>query len=46
MMLEMTLGKLNQLKLFGMAEALTEQTQSPIYTGLSFEERLGMLVDR
>jgi len=46
MMLEMTLGKLNQLKLFGMAEALTEQTQSPIYSGLSFEERLGMLVDR
>jgi DNA replication protein DnaC len=45
MMLEMTLGKLNQLKLFGMAEALTEQTQSPIYSGLSFEERLGMLVD-
>jgi len=46
MMLEMTLGKLNQLKLFGMAEAMTEQTQSPIYTGLSFEERLGMLVDQ
>jgi len=46
MMLEMTLGKLNQLKLSGMAEALTEQTQSAIYTGLSFEERLGMLVDR
>jgi len=46
MMLEMTLGKLNQLKLSGMVEALTEQTQSAIYTGLSFEERLGMLVDR
>jgi DNA replication protein DnaC len=46
MMLEMTLGKLNQLKLSGMAEALTEQTQSIIYTGLTFEERLGMLVDR
>jgi DNA replication protein DnaC len=46
MMLEMTIGKLNQLKLFGMVEALTEQTQSPIYSGLSFEERLGMLVDR
>jgi DNA replication protein DnaC len=46
MMLEMTLGKLNQLKLSGMAEALAEQTQSTIYTGLSFEERLGMLVDR
>ncbi len=46
MMLEMTLGKLNQLKLSGMADALTEQTQSSIYTGLSFEERLGLLVDR
>jgi len=46
MMLEMTLGKLNQLKLSGMADALVEQTQNTIYTGLSFEERLGMLVDR
>lgn len=46
MMLEMTISKLNQLKLFGMVEALTEQTQSSIYSGLSFEERLGMLVDR
>jgi DNA replication protein DnaC len=46
MMLEMTLGKLNRLKLSGMAEALTEQTQSTIYTGLAFEERLAMLVDR
>lgn len=46
MMLEMTLGKLNQLKLHGMAEALTEQTQATMYTSLSFEERLGLLVDR
>jgi DNA replication protein DnaC len=46
MMLEMTLGKLNQLKLHGMAEALVEQTQGAMYTSLSFEERLGMLVDR
>ncbi len=46
MMVEITLGKLNQLKLYGMAEALTEQTQATMYGGLSFEERLGMLVDR
>lgn len=46
MMLDMTLSKLNQLKLTGIAEALTEQTQSTIYSELSFEERLGMLVDR
>lgn len=46
MMLEMTLAKLNQLKLYGMTEALTEQAQATMYTSLSFEERLGMLVDR
>ena len=46
MMLEATLDQLHRLKLFGMAEALSEQAQSAIYTGLSFEERLGMLVDR
>lgn len=46
MILETTLTKLNQLKLSGMAEALTEQTQGTIYTNLSFEERLGLLVDR
>lgn len=46
MMLEITLGKLNQLKLYGMAEALTEQTQATMYAGLPFEERLSLLVDR
>lgn len=46
MMLEMTLGKLHQLKLTGMAEALSEQAQSVMYGDLSFEDRLGMLVDR
>lgn len=46
MMLEMTLGKLHQLKLSGMAEALTGQTQSTMYSELSFEERLGLLVDQ
>lgn len=46
MMLEMTLTKLNQLKLSGMAEGLSEQAQSTLYSELCFEERLGLLVDR
>lgn len=46
MMLEATLAKLNQLKLHGLAEALVEQNQSSQYGDLSFEERLGMLIDR
>lgn len=46
MMMEVTLDKLHQLKLTGMAEALSEQAQSPLYGDLCFEERLGMLVDR
>lgn len=46
MMLEITLGKMNQLKLYGMAEALAEQTQATMYASLPFEERLGLLVDR
>lgn len=46
MMLETTLTKLNQLKLTGMAQGLSEQAQSTLYGELSFEERLGLLVDR
>jgi DNA replication protein DnaC len=46
MMLEPTITKLNQLKLSGIVEALTEQNQSAIYSELSFEERLGLLIDR
>lgn len=46
MILEVTLTRLKSLKLSGMAEALTEQTQGTMYTTLSFEERLGLLVDR
>lgn len=46
MMVEITLGKLNQLKLHGMAAALNEQMQATMYSTLSFEERLGLLVDR
>ena len=41
-----TLDKLHQLKCLGMAAALTEQAQSTACDALSFEERLGLLVDR
>ena len=41
-----TYERLTQLRLSGMAEALAEQTQTPEVQALSFEERLGLLVER
>lgn len=41
-----TLDKLHTLKLTGMAAALADQSAAPDITDLSFEERLGLLVDR
>jgi len=41
-----TYEKLRIMKLLGMAKALEEQTSQAIYASLSFEERLGLLVDR
>jgi len=41
-----TLEKLHALSLTGMLRALQEQAESPEYAQLSFEERLGLLVDR
>lgn len=41
-----TQGKLLALKLTGMRDALLEQSQLSEYQALSFEERLGLLVDR
>ena len=41
-----TVEKLLALKFFGMATALTEQLDSAKIEALSFEERLGLLVDR
>jgi DNA replication protein DnaC len=46
MLTEQTIAKLNALKLYGMRDALTEQLEQTSYADLSFEERLGMLVDR
>lgn len=45
-MLQPTLDKLCQMKLFGMAQALEELAAQPQAAGLSFEERLAILVDR
>jgi DNA replication protein DnaC len=41
-----TLGKMRELKLYGMARALEEQLGSSDYQELTFEERLGLLIDR
>jgi DNA replication protein DnaC len=46
MLLHPTLDKLRALKLEGMATALEDQTTLPECAALSFEERLGLLVDR
>ncbi len=40
-----TLDKLHALKLDALAEAWTEQQRNPNIAGLSFDERLGLLVD-
>ena len=41
-----TVDKLHELRCPAMARALTEQLASPQVRNLSFEERLGLLVDR
>ena len=46
MLISPTVDKLNALGLTGMAGAFIEQQGSPSYQGLSFEDRLGLLVDR
>ena len=45
-MIEQTFEKLNAMKLYGMRDGLSEQMEQPSFADLSFEERLGMLVDR
>ena len=46
MLLTQTVTKLHRLKLSAMVQALEEQTRQTCYVELSFEERLGLLVDR
>jgi DNA replication protein DnaC len=45
MLTQPLLEKLSALKLCGFRSALEEQSQNPQYAELSFEERLGLLVD-
>jgi DNA replication protein DnaC len=41
-----TMDKLSRMRLMGMARALHEQLQMPDAASMSFEDRLGLLVDR
>ena len=45
MLTQPLLEKLSQLRLSGFRQALEEQLENPQYAELSFEERLGLLVD-
>ena len=45
MMTQETVRKMNALKLYGMAHAFTSQLETPTASHLSFEERLGLLID-
>jgi DNA replication protein DnaC len=45
MMTQETVRKMNALKLYGMAHAFTSQIEAPSTSHLSFEERLGLLID-
>ncbi len=45
-MVQQTIEKLRALRMRGMAEAYRQQTETAEVCGLSFDERLGMLVDR
>lgn len=45
MLRQPTLDRLRELRLRGMADAFAVQMESPEAAGLSFEERLGLLVD-
>jgi DNA replication protein DnaC len=46
MMIEQTLDKLRALRLSGMVEAYRQQTENSDIASISFEERLGLMVDQ
>lgn len=46
MIIEETISKMKQLKFFGMLRAFENQIEQPQTATLSFEERLGLLVDQ
>ena len=45
MLEQVTIDKLHEMKLRGMAEAFRNQTQDQALAGLSFEDRFGLIVD-
>lgn len=45
MLNETTINKLNDMRLRSMADSLREQTNNPAMSTLSFEERIGLIVD-
>ena len=45
MLEQVTMDKLLEMKLSGMAEAFRNQTQDQALAGLSFEDRFGLIVD-
>jgi DNA replication protein DnaC len=45
MLIEQTLEKMNAMRLSGMAESLEQQLSSSQHSALSFDERLGLMVD-
>ena len=46
MLTQQTVTHLRTLRLDGMARAFEEQLTQPVATGLAFEDRFGLLVDR
>ena len=46
MLVQPIIDKFGSLKLTGMGEGLREQMENPAYRTLSFEERLGLLLDK
>lgn len=46
MLIEETFQRLHEMKMHGLAAALQQQLQSKDFNKLSFEERIGMLIDR
>ena len=46
MLIQQTMEKLSKMKLTGILAGLQEQLESPSFSSLSFEDRLGLVVDR
>jgi DNA replication protein DnaC len=46
MLIQPTTQKLRAMRLFGMAQAFEEQNQHSLYDPMTFEERLGLIVDQ